>query len=359
MPHRPDAEAWLRLALAPGLGAAALRRLIDAYGQAEAIESAAPAERARIAGQPGGAERATADPGALRAALAWLEGPDRWLITLADDDYPALLREIADPPPLLYALGRRALLAHTMLAVVGSRNASPGGLDNARSLARALSDAGLTVVSGLALGIDAAAHEGGLLGASSTVAVVGTGLDIVYPAANRELAHRIARDGLLLSEFPLGTRALASHFPRRNRVISGLARGVLVVEAALSSGSLITARLALEQGREVFAVPGSIHSPQAKGCHALIKEGAKLTENAADVLGELAWPTPAPLLPDRGAADAGDEPLLEAMGHDPVGLDLICARSGLPADAASAALLALELSGKVVQLPGGKYQRRS
>jgi DNA processing protein len=247
------------------------------------------------------------------------------------------------------------LLDRPSLAVVGSRNATPQGLANAEAFAAALSRAGLTIVSGLALGVDTAAHRGGLEGSGSTIAVIGTGADRVYPARNRDLARRIAEAGLVLSEFPLGTPALAGNFPRRNRVISGLARGVLVVEAAQRSGSLITARLAAEQGRDVFALPGSIHSPLSKGCHQLIKQGAKLVDDVQDILDELGLST-APV-PSEAGAPARDDSLLQLMGFDPCDTDTLAARSGRPVEQLSAALLELELDGRVASLPGGRYQR--
>jgi DNA processing protein len=278
------------------------------------------------------------------------------LITLADSDYPRQLLEIADPPPLLYGRGRRELLGSTGIAVVGSRNATPQGLQNAEAFGEALSKAGLCVISGLALGIDAAAHRGGLRGSGSSIAVVGTGLDLVYPAKNKALAVDLAEKGLILSEFSLGTPALAGNFPRRNRIISGLSKGCLVVEAALASGSLITARLAGEHGREVFAIPGSIHSPFSKGCHQLIKQGAKLVESAQDILEELGtFPLPAPSAsePTEGATD----PLLAALGFDPVGFDALVELTGVTADLLSAKLVEWEIAGVVAPLPGGKYQR--
>jgi DNA processing protein len=259
---------------------------------------------------------------------------------------------------LLYVKGRAVLLSRPSLAVVGSRNATAQGMANAEAFARTLSDAGLTVVSGLALGADAAAHRGGLAGASSSVAVLGTGVDIVYPARNRALAHQLAQNGALVSEFPLGTRALPGNFPRRNRLISGLTLGCLVVEAAADSGSLITARLAAEQGREVFAIPGSIHSPLAKGCHALIKQGAKLVESARDILEELQMPAPAPATPARpAAADARTRHLLDALGYEACDPDTLAARCGLPPAELAALLTQLELDGHIATLPGGLIQR--
>ncbi len=282
------------------------------------------------------------------------------MLTIGEAEYPALLLQTADPPLLLYAHGRLDLLDNPALAVVGSRHLSAQGLDNARAFALHLSRAGVTIVSGLALGIDGAAHEGGLGGRGSTIAVVGTGLDRIYPPRHRALTHRIAAEGLLLSEFDLGMPPLRENFPQRNRVIAGLARGTLVVEAAWPSGSLITARQALEAGRDVFAIPGSIHSPQSRGCHALIKQGAKLVDSADDILGELDW-APAPTsarenapAPPSGATDA----LLDALGHDPVTLDALLARTGASAAELTVRLLELELDGRVARLPGGLYQRR-
>ncbi|HEX6827395.1 MAG TPA: DNA-processing protein DprA [Burkholderiales bacterium] len=350
-----DAEAWLSLCLIPGLGPESARRLLAAFGAPDKVLGAGTAALTPHAGRDLAlAIAAGPDRVQLEAALSWLEDPVNTIVTWADAAYPRRLLEIPDPPPLLYLKGRRGLLGSPALAVVGSRNATPQGIANAEAFARALSDSGIAVVSGLALGIDTAAHRGGLAGGASSIAVVGTGLDIVYPAGNRALAHELAARGLLVSEFPLGVPAMAGNFPRRNRLISGLALGVLVVEAAAKSGSLITARLALEQGREVFAIPGSIHSPLSKGCHALIKQGAKLAEHANDILEELGYPG-APAAP---AADPGSgAPLLAHLGHDPVDVDRLCERSGLPAEQVAASLLELELAGLVAPLPGGKYQR--
>jgi DNA processing protein len=351
-----EAEAWLRLGLIPGLGPATLRRLLGDFGSPEAVASASAASLARSAGDAlAAAIRSGPDPTLLADSLRWLASPGNRLLTFADAEYPKRLLEIADAPPLLYAKGDPALLARDALAIVGSRNATPQGAANAEAFALELSESGFAIVSGLALGIDAAAHRGGLAGKAGSIAVVGTGLDIVYPARNRSLAHELARSGLLLSEFSLGTRPLSANFPRRNRLISGLARGVLVVEAALQSGSLITARCALEQGREVFAIPGSIHSPHSKGCHLLIKEGAKLVESALDILEELGAASAA-RRPDAPGSQE-DSPLLAAMGYDPVDLDTLCVRSGLTAEKASAMLLALELDGAVARLPGQRFQR--
>ncbi len=361
MTHDPGLASWLQLTLTPGLGATAIRELLGRFGLPEQVLAAPRAQLARHAG-PEALEALDSDAvaRAVERALAWLGEPGHALVTLADAHYPKLLLEIADPPTLLYCRGRLELLDRPALAVVGSRNATAQGARDAQRLARALSEAGLTIVSGLAQGVDAAAHRGGLEGGGSTIAVLGSGIDVVYPPANAALAAEIAARGLLVAEFPLGTPPQAANFPRRNRLISGLAQGCLVVEAALASGSLITARAAAEQGREVFALPGSIHSPLAKGCHALIKSGAKLVESVEDVLAELAAfrrtgfaSTAAPAAPHRGSV----EPLLEHMGPDPVDVSSLCARAGLPAERVSAELLRLELAGRVAALPGGLYQR--
>jgi DNA processing protein len=358
MPLHADLEPWLVLALARGLSAENFRRLLVAFRSPAAILSASRAELARVVPESAAAAIANgAPPGELDAASAWLEDPANRVLTLADTEYPQALLQIPDPPPVLYAKGRLELLNEPAFAIVGSRNATHGGLALAEAFGRALSDAGLVIVSGLALGIDAAAHRGALAGRSSTVALVGTGLDIVYPARNRELAHAIARAGCIVSEFPLGTPPAAENFPRRNRLISGLARGCLVVEAALSSGSLITARMANEQGKDVFAMPGSVHSPLAKGCHRLIKQGAKLVESAEDILEELHWPAlRAVASPENDSA--GDlHPILQALGFDPCDFDSLLARADTTADVLSALLTQWELEGLVETLPGGRYQR--
>lgn len=356
----PGLASWLHLSLTPGLGAAAIRGLLGQFGLPENILAAPRAQLERFAGSAAAALLRTDDtaPG-VEHALQWARLPSHAIVTLADAAYPKLLLEIADPPPLLYAAGRLELLGRPALAIVGSRNATVQGARNAELFAQAFSSAGLTIVSGLALGIDAAAHRGGLSAQGSTIAVLGTGVDVIYPKQNVELAGRIAESGLLLSEFPLGTAGAAHHFPRRNRLISGLAQGCLVVEAALASGSLITARAAAEQGREVFAVPGSIHSPLSKGCHALIQQGAKLVESAQDVLAELSTfrRTGFASTRDPVRSEPDPEPFLVHMGFDPVDVDSLCARSGRTAEEVSALLLKLELDGRVAALPGGRYQR--
>ena len=376
-----ELRAWLRLGLTPGVGSLTGRRLLAAFGlpQQVFLQSAQVLQEHASAAQ---ANALISAPEALeaqyRTTAQWLEasgphGEQRCIITLGDPRYPPTLLQTEDPPLLLYAMGPARFLepprfsAPQCLAVVGSRNPTPQGTENARSFASALCSAGWTVVSGLALGVDAAAHQGALAASNcdhstpATIAVVGTGLDRVYPRRNLELAHHIAQHGLLLSEYPLGTPPLAANFPKRNRIISGLSMGTLVVEAAPASGSLITARMATEQGREVFAIPGSIHAVQSRGCHALIRQGAKLVETVQDILEELpatSHPLPAvsaapapPTAPHKYAA------VLEAMGFDPAGLDTLQARTGLDTPTLQVQLLELEIEGLVMRLPGGLFQR--
>ena len=357
MTSTSETELWLNLNLIDGLGDESIRRLLVALSSPEAIFSAPLSVLEGIV-KPSIAKliQIGADKSKVADTLKWLKDSNNTIITLADADYPASLLNISDPPPLLYLKGRRELLQHSGLAVVGSRNATPQGLLN-------VSDAGLCIISGLALGIDTAAHHGGLRGSTSSIAVVGTGLDIVYPAKNHALAHQLAKEGALISEFPLGTPAIGRNFPRRNRIISGISLGCLVVEAALQSGSLITARQALEQGREVMAIPGSIHSPLSKGCHALIKQGAKLVENTQDILDELKYvPLQKNLNTFQEEQILSEDPsknilLFNHLGYDVVDIDTLCLRSGLTAEVVSAMLLTLELEGQVSSLPGGCYQR--
>ncbi len=368
---RDELGAWLRLLQTPGIGPETARKLLTAFGPPQAIWAQLPGAWQQVVGvrtaQAMGREP-EGWPSLLDDTWAWLaqDSGHRAIVTLGDADYPASLLQTEDPPCLLYAMGRIGQLQHLQatqaLAIVGSRNPTPQGRLNAHAFAQSLSSSGLTIVSGLALGVDGAAHEGALDGALtgqlSTIAVVGTGLDRVYPKQHLALAHRVAEHGLILSEYALGTPPLNANFPRRNRIISGLSQGTLVVEAALESGSLITARQALEQGREVFAIPGSIHSPQSKGCHALIRQGAKLVESAKDVLEELRLPDPfaqVPLALDAAPANASG--LLAQMGHDPVSLDALQARSGWNTAQLQAELLDLELAGQVERLPGGLFQR--
>ena len=354
MPFTPDLEPWLRLALAPGLSDDAVRRLLVAYGSPQQVLDASRADVRTVVAAAAAALAEGAPEERVDAARRWLGEEENHLVTLADETYPRALLQLTDPPPVLYVKGSPELLNRASIAVVGSRNATAQGAMTARAFAQSLSDAGLSVVSGLALGIDTAAHEGGLSGRSGTVAVVGTGLDIVYPARNRELAHRIAREGALVSEFPLGMPAIAHHFPRRNRIISGLSRGCLVVEAALSSGSLITARLANEQGKDVFAIPGSIHSALSKGCHALIKQGAKLVDNVQDILEELQIDVS---VKQASSMENEAHPLLALMAFDPCDVDTLAARSGLAAGEVAALLTQFELEGRVSAMPGARYQR--
>jgi DNA processing protein len=361
----PDAvaelTAWLRLLLTPGIGRAGARQLLGAFGTPQAVFDASSAARQQCLGQTILTDEAPAAlPSAIAVLLDWLEAEaGRNWVALGDARYPQALLQTADPPLLLYTQGDAELLNSPCLAIVGSRNPTPQGAENARAFAEHLGRAGMTIVSGLALGIDGAAHGGALTAGARTIAVVGTGLDRVYPRAHRELAHRIAERGLIISEFNLGTEPLAANFPQRNRIIAGLSLGTLVVEAALESGSLITAKHSLESGREVFAIPGSIHSPQSRGCHALIKQGAKLVDDTRDVLEELRW---APTPPSAAAsavsvpAEAPDA-LLSAMGYEPVEMDQLQARTGWPTAQLSARLLELELAGRVSRLPGGRYQR--
>jgi DNA processing protein len=366
----PDLADWVRLSLVSGIGDDTARDLLSRFGLPQNIfGSSHTALSAAIGSKRASTLLAEPDREAIERALAWAAEDHHAILTLADGDYPQSLLTISDPPPILYVSGRTDLMNVAALAIVGSRSATPQGLSNAEQFARSFSEAGLCIVSGLALGIDAAAHRGALAGAASTIAVVGTGADIVYPSRNRDLAATIKQQGAIVTCYPLGTPAIGANFPRRNRLISGLSKGVLVAEAALQSGSLITARFANEQGREVFAIPGSIHSPHAKGCHQLIKAGAKLVESAQDVLEELAgsWkPGPGPsAIQDRAtpasasAMDAEARQLLQHLGYDPCDIDSLCERSGLTTGRVSAMLLQLELEGSVASLPGGRYQRVS
>lgn len=352
--------AWATLAH-KSLPQRALVALLRQFGGAEAVLGASRAELARIIA-PAVVDLAVApiDREALDATSRWLDDPSHHLIAWDDPDYPHALLELGNAPPALFYMGRRELLGRTAFAIVGSRHGTAQGLETAHEFAHALGATGLAIVSGLALGIDAAAHEGALGTAGSTLAVVGTGLDRVYPARNRDLAMRIARDGGLLSEYLPGTPPRRENFPRRNRLISGLARGVLVVEATLSSGSLITARLAGDQGRDVFAIPGSIHSPFSKGCHKLIREGAKLVETAQDVLDEFRGTAPDARAPGESSGEASDADattLLSAMGYDPVTVDALVERTGAPAESITSELVTLELAGRISALPGGYWQR--
>jgi DNA processing protein len=366
--RREELAAWLRLALAPGIGNGLARRLLAAFGLPEQLWQQPAEALEQVAKRPAAGLRAL-PPGfdaQFEATWQWLQSGEiapRRILTPADADYPPGLLQTEDPPLLLYVLGAIPAAWPRGIAVVGSRNPTPQGLANARNFGRSLAQAGLTVVSGMALGVDGTAHEGALEGAGpgqlATIAVVGTGLDRVYPRRHLALSHRIAQQGLIVSEYPLGTPPLAANFPKRNRIIAALSEGTVVVEAALRSGSLITARLAAEQGKEVFAIPGSIHSPQARGCHALLKDGAKLVETAQDVLEELRMPSPPHAA--GGAArvptPVREDEVLVAVGFDPVSLDALVARTGMAPARLQARLLELELEGHVSRLPGGLFQR--
>ena len=388
--ERGELALWLRLTLTPGVGNETARRLLASFGlpdeifsqSATALRQVVSEKQALAVGQ---------EPDGLATLLQttwdWLQADgdgaspesSRTILTLADPRYPAALLATEDPPLVLYLMGAAHVLGPRRpdaplaidqgIAVVGSRNPTPQGASNARAFARTLAGNDLCIVSGLALGIDGAAHEGALEGGTTvdglpvTIAVVGTGLDRVYPRRHHDLARRIAGRGLLISEYPIGTPPLAANFPRRNRIIAALSQGTLVVEAALQSGSLITARLAVEQGKEVFAIPGSIHAPQSRGCHALIRQGAKLVESAQDVLEELKIAPRSTGHPDPGGKDTPDraegteDPLLQALGFDPVSLDALQARTGIETAHLQAQLMALELADKVARLPGGLFQR--
>jgi DNA processing protein len=392
MMDRDELTAWLRLTRTPGVGNGTARALLTAFGLPDAIfrQSRAVLQQVASSAQATALTTMTPElPALVDATLEWLaqagpepDGPARHVVCLGDPRYPSGLLAMEDPPLLLYYLGgppaptaappagadAAALGWFTQaftdsIAIVGSRNPTPQGTDNARQFGKALAEAGLTVVSGMALGVDGAAHAGAIDGVgpqatrAATVAIVGTGLDRVYPKRHLELARTIARRGLIISEYPIGTPPLAANFPMRNRLIAGITRGTLVVEAALKSGSLITARLAVEQGKDVFAIPGSIHSAQSRGCHALIKQGAKLVESAQDVLEEWGWGRVAPESPAAGADPAGDDGVLASLGFDPVGLDALLARTGMDIAHLQARLMALELDGHVARLPGGLFQR--
>jgi DNA processing protein len=391
---REELALWLRLSAADGIGSLTATKLLQAFGLPEQIFS--QSAHALSAGLKPAQVKALLEPGKdlpalIEGTLAWLDaasiGVMRKIVSLADGDYPQALLQLPDPPVLLYITGSAVVYEHIAaketpddIAIVGSRHATPQGLANARSFAKAFAQSGMHIVSGLALGIDGAAHEGALdaqqdfgSAAGSTVAVVGTGLDRVYPKRHHDLAHRIVQHGLIISEFPIGTPPLAENFPRRNRIIAALTQGTLVVEAAIQSGSLITARQALDLGKEVFAIPGSIHSPQSKGCHHLIKQGAKLVESAQDVIEELPVKPSAQLINAMisGALRAGsmlvssskslkntpENPLFDALGHDPISLDALIDRTGIPAAQLQVQLLELELVGDVARLPGGLFQR--
>ncbi|MGO4703807.1 DNA-processing protein DprA [Dyella sp. 2RAB6] len=367
-------RAWLVLLRTPGLGSSILRQWLLAHDRRiETVLAHAP-RRAAALGAEAVAWLERPDEALIAADLAWLAEPGHRLLCCTEADFPPLLEAIPNPPAALFVSGDAGLLLFPQVAIVGSRSATAAGLAQARAFARELAVAGFVVTSGMADGVDGAAHLGALDAGRPTVAVVGTGLDRVYPRKHLALAHRIAQEGVLVSEFPLGTPAVAGHFPRRNRILSGLALGTLVVEADLESGSLITARLAGEQGREVFALPGSVHNPQSRGCHQLIRDGARLVETAAEVAEVLAPQAralgvelaarlqldagaPAQAVQQGWSGDPEYGQLLAALGHDPASLDELAGRTGQSAAALSSMLLMLELEGVVAGLPGNRYQR--
>jgi DNA processing protein len=358
---RPALAGWLRLQQTDGVGLMTAHKLLERFGTPEGVFVASRAQLLEAVSARQAEALLAAPPATLAAALdavqAWQQQPGNRLLAWGDPAYPEYLRNISAAPLLLYLKGRAGLLPQRSVAVVGSRNASRQGVLNAEALAQALSAAGLVIVSGLALGIDAAAHTGGLNGPGGTIAVLGTGIDRIYPARNGALARRIAEEGCIVSEYPLGTPPSRDNFPRRNRIISGLAQGVLVVEAAAQSGSLITARLAAAQGRDVYAVPGSIHATLSKGCHQLLREGARLAESAADVLQALHMADAAAAGPRAGFDDSFVDRVLAAMGADPVQAEVLALHLGEAPGVLQGQLLALELAGLLERLPGGMFQR--
>ncbi len=358
-------RAWLQLIHTPGLGPRRIARLIEEFGTAEAALASARSWARLLPGLARTAQPPAGEAPGVEQDLRWLDGPAHHLLTLADEDYPPLLRPLDGAPAALYLAGDPSLLWHAQVAVVGSRNPTAGGRDNAADFAAELARAGLVITSGLAAGIDAAAHAAALDAGGSTIAVMGTGPEQIYPAVNRRLGARIAAEGLLVSEYPTGTGARREQFPQRNRIVVGLSLGTLVVEAALQSGALISARLAAECGREVFALPGSIHNPLAKGCHRLLREGATLVENAGEILDALAGPArqlgqqlrdrlagPDAKAPASSVEDPAYSALLQALGHDPVPMERLVERTGLTVDALSSMLLVLELEGRVAASHG-------
>ncbi len=386
--HDDELRARLQVWRAPGFGAVSIQHLLSHFGAVRIALDSSDLELKKAGLKPNKIAllRATRAEDA-NIDLEWLNGADRRNILLPEDsDYPDMLRETRSPPPLLFTIGNTRLLNDPQIAIVGSRNPSTGGRDNAHAFAAHLAQNGLCITSGLAAGIDASSHQGALDSKGSTIAVIATGPDIIYPSANRKLAAQIAHEGLIITEFPVGVRPQAKNFPRRNRIISGLSTGTLVVEAALRSGSLVTARHAMEQGREVFAIPGSIHNPMARGCHQLIRQGAKLVETAADILEEInaqlqhflltdhesgTEETPKKATNPKPAAQTGsvrkpvvayppdsDERLiLDALGHDPVPVDQIVLKTGLTTEEVSSMLLMMELQGYVAACGGGHYMR--
>ncbi|CAN1488451.1 Smf Predicted Rossmann fold nucleotide-binding protein involved in DNA uptake [Methylophilaceae bacterium] len=355
-----EKSQWLSLSKIEGLGCQTFCQLLKTFGSPSEIYRKKFKELSAVVSEKIALEIGQGvDQTGLQDTLTWLAQANNHLVTLADADYPKALLEIADPPPLLYAKGNLALLNKLSIAIVGSRNASVQGEKNAEAFAQGLAEHGLCIVSGLALGIDGAAHRGALKAKGDTIAVVGTGLDMVYPAQHRDLAHEIAKSGLIISEFPLGTLSKPQNFPRRNRLISGLSLGCLVVEANLKSGSQITARLSAEQGREVFAIPGSIHSPMAKGCHQLIKQGAKLVDSLQDIVEELnlSKAVSTPLAEANSPTNQDQQKLLDAMAYDAISIETLVQLTGLTVSTLSSMLTLLELEGRITGLAGGQYQQ--
>jgi DNA processing protein len=382
-----DLPGWLRLANASGLSPIALRALLAAFGCPQSVLAQSFDALAAVAGEK--AARAVHAPppaselgdfdACLEQTARWAALSGNFIVTLADSAYPAALLTMPDPPPLLYIKGRLELLQSRAVAIVGSRSATPQGVDDARRFAQALAKAGLAVISGLAMGIDGGAHRGALGERGGTIAVIGTGADLVYPSQHHALAHEIATNGVIVSEWPLQTPARPANFPQRNRLIAGLSTGVLIVEAAMRSGSLITARLANEMGRDVFAIPGSIHAPLSRGCHRMIKQGAKLVETPEDILEEFgiglaadttALPSTANRPPAATASWASAsvesayrvthpsaERVLAALGHSPTTLEILAERTDMDGASLQSLLLQLELSGRIGVLPGGRFAR--
>lgn len=368
MPNQGEtAFYWLAMGRARGVSVRKWHLLLRAFDTAEAVFTAEPSALAAL-GLDADAVKSLKNPDrrGIDADLKWLANPNHNLLTWDDDKYPRLLRQIHDPPLALFVQGDADLLDSTQISIIGSRNPSPDGRRNAREFAGNLARCGFTITSGLAVGLDTCAHLGALDASGRTIAVLGSGLDVIYPACNRSLAEQLTQNGALVSEYPPGTRPMAINFPRRNRIISGLSMGTLVVEATLSSGSLITASLALEQGREVFAIPGSIHNPLSQGCHRLIRDGAKLVEIVDDILEEIS-PIQSAFIPPRcvrprsgnipEGLDADSKLLLHNIGMQPVGVDTLVQETGLTAGVITASLLILELGGFVEQQPGGEYRR--
>jgi len=369
MQRADEVFAWMALSRAPALDVPILCAAFERLGGIAAFIDASDEAR-ECAGIPVPARAYLRSAAALPSGVerAWIQGPHHHLVTFADPRYPASLRELARPPIALYVAGQPEVLNDPQLSIVGSRNPTPAGRDTAFAFAESLAECGLAITSGLAEGIDSAAHRGALAAQGITLAVLGNGIDSIYPRGNQRLSEEIRFRGALISEFPLGTPPRRENFPQRNRIIAGLSLGTLVVEAARRSGSLITARLAGDQNRELFAVPGSIHNPLSRGCHELIRQGAKLTETVADILSELNFSAfferarRVPGSPDSAAElaagmDKEHKILLDALGFDPADLDMLVVRTGFKAEAVSSMMLILELEGHVQAAPGGRYSR--